>query len=26
VLSTAGFTLTAPLWLTLLAWWHHAGG
>jgi predicted permease len=24
VLSTAGFALTAPLWLTVLAWWGSA--
>jgi malonate transporter and related proteins len=26
VLSTAGFALTAPLWLAVLAWWRAAGG
>lgn len=26
VLSTAGFALTAPLWLMVLAWWRVAGG
>jgi predicted permease len=25
VLSTAGFALTAPLWLSVLAWWRVAG-
>ena len=26
VLSTAGFALTAPLWLAVLAGWRHTGG